>query len=261
MDIGTLIGLLASSGLFFYAIISGVGDGSVMDMFVDPPSVMLVVGGSLFITLLSSRLDRFLSLAKIIKTAFFRVGGKPAELIGTLVKLSDVARREGILSLQNTIGEMGDGFLANGLQMVVDGTDADTITQVLNLEIDAIDQRHTECKAVLEQAGKYAPAFGMMGTLVGLVLMLANMDDPSAIGPGMAVALLTTLYGAMIANLFCLPMADKLSGKHDEEMLSLDIAKAGILGLQAGDNPRILEMKLAVFLSPKQRLELSADKG
>ncbi len=256
MDLATIIGLLVAVGLFGWALVSGAGDRSVVDMFVDTPSVILVVGGSIFITLLSCRLERFLALAKITKNAFFIRGNKPQELIGQLVKLSDVARREGILSLQNTIGEMKDPFVSNGLQMVVDGTDADTIKQVLELEIEAIDGRHAEGKAVLDLMGKYAPSFGMMGTLVGLVVMLANMEDVSKIGAGMAIALLTTLYGALIANMFCLPLADKLTAKHDEELLSLEIAKAGILGLQAGDNPRILEMKLAVFLSPKMRSQI-----
>lgn len=258
MDLATIIGLVVAIGLFGWSLVSGVGeDGSVADTFLDSGSVILVVGGSIFVTLLSCRLERFLSLAKITKNAFFVRSEKPHELISQLVKLSDVARREGILSLQNTIAELKDPFLSNGLQMVVDGTDADTIKEVLNMEMDALDQRHSEGKSVLTLMGKYAPSFGMMGTLVGLVLMLKNMDDVSKIGPGMAIALLTTLYGAMIANILCLPLADKLTAKHEEEMLVLEIAKAGILGLQAGDNPRILEMKLAVFLPPKARAEIA----
>lgn len=256
MDFGTIIGLIAAVALLSWSLVSGSG-GEVVDTFVDMPSVVLVVGGSIFITLLSCRLDRFLAFAKITKNAFFNRPSKPAELIQQLVSLSDVARREGILSLQNTIAEMKDPFLANGLQMVVDGTDAETIKQVLDLEVSALEQRHSDGKGVLDMTGKYAPAFGMIGTLVGLVVMLKNMDDPSRIGPGMAIALLTTLYGAIISNVFCLPLADKLNTKHNEEMLILDIAMAGILGLQAGDNPRILEMKLAVFLTPKARSSLT----
>ncbi len=261
MDLATILGLIAALGMLLYAMVTGA-DGDFMNTFIDTPSVILVVGGSVGVTMVACRLDRFLALAKIVKNAFFVPASKPKELIGQLVKLSDVARREGILSLQNTIAELKDPFLANGLQLVVDGTDADTIKQVLDMEMDALEQRHSEGKGVLDMAGKYAPAFGMMGTLVGLVLMLKNMDDVSKIGPGMAIALLTTLYGAAIANVICLPLADKLTAKHDEEMLNLEIGKAGILGLQAGDNPRILEMKLAVFLSPKARLEIAgADKA
>ena len=257
MDLGTIIGLFAAFGLLMWSLYSGSG-GDIFGTFLDPAAFVMVVCGSTFIVLLSCRMDRFLAMAKITMNAFFNRGRPPEVLIRELVKLADVARREGILSLQNTISEMQDTFLQNGLQMVVDGTEGDTVKQVLEFELEAIEQRHQEGKGVLDLFGKYAPAFGMIGTLVGLVVMLKNMDDPSKIGPGMAIALLTTMYGAVMANVICLPLADKLNAKHDEEMLSLEIAKAGIMGLQAGDNPRVLEMKLAVFLSPKQRTKLAA---
>ena len=257
MDLGTIIGLFAAFGLLMWSLYSGSG-GDIFGTFLDPAAFVMVVCGSTFIVLLSCRMDRFLAMAKITMNAFFNRGRPPEVLIQELVKLADVARREGILSLQNTISEMKDRFLQNGLQMVVDGTEGDTVKQVLEFELEAIEQRHQEGKGVLDLFGKYAPAFGMIGTLVGLVVMLKNMDDPSKIGPGMAIALLTTMYGAVMANVICLPLADKLNAKHDEEMLSLEIAKAGIMGLQAGDNPRVLEMKLAVFLSPKQRTKLAA---
>lgn len=256
MDIGSVIGLVAAFGLLFYSLFSGA-DGD-LGAFLDIPSVAMVVGGSIFVTMLSVRLERFLGFAGIMKKAFFNRSEKPPELIKQLVALADVARREGILSLQNSIADIKDPFLSNGLQMVVDGTDADTVKAVLELEVEAIDGRHSEGKMVPDMLGKYAPAFGMVGTLIGLVVMLKNMDDPTKIGPGMAVALLTTMYGAVIANFFALPLVDKLSAKHDEEVLYLEIAKAGILGLQAGDNPRMLEMKLVVFLTPKARAQLAA---
>ncbi len=254
MDLATVIGLVAAVGLFLWSMVSSSG-GDLM-AFYDTPSAILVIGGSSFVTLLACRLDRFLALAKICKNAFFARGQKTHELIGQFIKLADTARREGVLALQNVIQQLPNPILANGLQMVVDGTDADTIKQVMEMEADAIDQRHAEGKAILDQMAKYAPAMGMIGTLVGLVVMLKNMEDVSKIGPGMAVALLTTMYGAIIANVLCLPLADKLSVRHDEEMLHLDIIRAGILGLQAGDNPRLLEMKLSVFLSPKMRAKI-----
>lgn len=256
MDIGSVIGLVAAFGLLFYSLFSG-SDGD-LTAFLDVPSVAMVVGGSIFVTMLSVRLERFLGLAKICKVAFFNRSQKPGDLIKQLVALADVARREGILSLQNSIAEIKDPFLSNGLQMVVDGTDADTVKAVLEMEIEAIEQRHAEGKTVPDMLGKYAPAFGMIGTLVGLVVMLKNMDDPTKIGPGMAVALLTTMYGAVVANCIALPLVDKLSAKHDEEALYLEVAKAGVLGLQAGDNPRMLEMKLVVFLTPKLRAQIAA---
>ncbi len=257
MDLGTLIGFIAATGLFVYTLVSG-SDGDIVGTFVDIPSIALVFGGAVFVTVASCRLERSLAFLKIMKNAFFNKGRDPADLIKRIVKLADVARREGILSLQNTISDIPDPFLANGLQMVVDGTDAETIKSVLEMEFEAIDERHTEGKSVPDMIAKYAPAFGMIGTLIGLVVMLKNMDDVSKIGPGMAIALLTTLYGAALANLFALPLVDKLSAKHGEEMLYLEIARAGILGLQAGDNPRMLEMKLAVMLPPKERAALAA---
>ncbi|MFQ5428773.1 MAG: motility protein A [Phycisphaerae bacterium] len=261
MDLGTLIGLLAAFGMLFYSLFSG-SDGDIAGTFLDIPSLVLVMGGATFVTLASCRLERMLAFAKITKKAFFNRSAKPTDLIRQVVQLADVARREGILSLQNTIAEIKDPFLSNGLQMVVDGTDADTVKQVLDMEFEAIEERHNEGKSVPDQIGKFAPAFGMIGTLIGLVVMLKNMDDVSKIGPGMAIALLTTMYGAILANLFAIPITDKLVAKHNEEMLYLEIARAGILGLQAGDNPRMLEMKLAVFLSPKQRSQLAAaEKG
>ena len=142
--------------------------------------------------------------------------------------------------------------------MAVDGTDPDLIETIMASDLDAVEARHAEGKALFDNIGRFAPAFGMIETLIGLVIMLQHMEDPSKIGPAMPVALLTTMYGAIIANVFALPFVDKLTAKHMQEMQRLEIAKAGILGLQAGDNPRILEMKLAVFLSPQQRQELQA---
>ncbi len=260
MDIGTLLGFMASTGLLLYSLWAS-SEGDIFGSFLDVPSVAMVIGGASFVTLFSARLKTCLAFLKITKNAFFNRSAVPAELIRQIVQLADVARREGILSLQNSIGEIRDPFLANGLQMVVDGTDAETVKAVLDLEMEQIDQRHGEGKSIPDLLAKYAPAYGMIGTLVGLVVMLKNMDDVSKIGPGMAIALLTTLYGAVLANALCLPLVDKLTAKHNEEMLYLEIAKNGILGLQAGDNPRMLEMKLAVFLAPRQRAALTVEKA
>lgn len=246
-------------GLFGWAIVSGSG-GNVSG-FWDTPSIIIVIGGGISTTLLSVRLERFLSLAHIMKNAFFSKLQPNELLIKTLVGLAETARREGILALQSQVETVKDPFLSNGLQMIVDGTDAATVQTLLQFEMDSIDMRHGEGKQVIDLLGKYGPAYGMIGTLVGLVIMLQNMEDPKAIGPGMAVAILTTLYGAIIANMICLPVADKLNIRHSHEMMSLTIAQAGILGIQAGDNPRVLEMKLAAFLEPKQRARMNATKA
>ncbi len=255
LDLATLIGFIASIGLFAWALINGTG-GNVGG-FWDTPSIVIVIGGGISTTLLSVRLERFLSFIKVIRHAFFNKVKPPESLIRKLVSLSETARREGILALQTQIEEVDDPFVSNGLQMIVDGTDAETVKTLMQYEMDSIDMRHTEGKQVIDLLGKYGPAYGMIGTLVGLVIMLQNMDDPTKIGPGMAVAILTTLYGAILANMVCLPLSDKLNNRHSQEMLALTIAQAGILGIQAGDNPRVLEMKLAAFLDPKRRLVLS----
>lgn len=258
MDIATLIGFVASIGLFAWSIVSGSG-GNVGG-FWDTPSIIMVIGGGISTTLLSVRLERFLSLAKVMKNAFFSKVQPPESMIRTLVGFSEVARREGILALQGQVEKTDNPFIANGLQMIVDGTDAETVKTLTQYEMDSIDMRHAEGKQVIDLLGKYGPAYGMIGTLVGLVIMLQNMDDPKKIGPGMAVAILTTLYGAVVANMLCLPIADKLNIRHGQEMLALTIAQSGLLGIQAGDNPRVLEMKLAAFLDPKKRARLSEQK-
>jgi len=259
MDFATLIGFIAGTALFAWSLIAGSG-GNVAG-FWDTPSAVLVIGGGIATTLLSVRMSRFLAFAKIIKNAFLPKVSRAEDAIREFVRLAEMSRREGILALQNQIGKIRDPFVANALQMVVDGTDADTVKQAMEFDMQALDARHAEGKQVLDLLGKYAPAYGMIGTLVGLVVMLQNMDDPKKIGPGMAVALLTTLYGAVIANMVCLPLADKLNNTHGQEMLAMTIAQAAVAGIQAGDNPRVLQSKLAVFLSPKFRAEVLSEEG
>ena len=169
------------------------------------------------------------------------------------MRYAEVARRDGILALENVSDEISDPFLVSGIQMAVDGTDPVLVEQMLIGELDALAERHEKGKALLDTLGKYAPAFGMIGTLVGLVIMLQNMDDPSKIGPGMAIALITTLYGSLIANLVALPLSDKLSVRSAEEMLLKSIIIRGIMAIQSGDNPRIVEQKLKTFLPHRLR--------
>ena len=256
MDFATLIGFAAGVILFSWSLITGSG-GNVAG-FWDAPSAVLVIGGGIATTLLSVRMKRFLAFLTIVKKAFISKRMSPEETIRLFSKLADTARREGILALQNEVEKIDDPFIVNALQMVVDGTDPAIVNQAMEYEIASIDSRHAEGKQVLDLLGKYAPAYGMIGTLVGLVVMLQNMDDPKKIGPGMAVALLTTLYGAVMANMFCLPLADKLSTHNGQEMLALTLTQAAIQGIQAGDNPRVLQTKLAGFLPPGPRATLLA---
>jgi len=260
MDFATLIGFIAGVSLFSWSLIAGSG-GNVGG-FWDAPSAVLVIGGGIATTLLSVRLKRFLAFLTIVKNAFVSNRKSPEESIQLFTRLADTARREGILALQNQIEKIKDPFVSNALQMVIDGTEPAVVNQSMEYEIGAIDARHGEGKQVLDLLGKYAPAFGMIGTLIGLVVMLQNMDDPKKIGPGMAVALLTTLYGAVMANMICLPLADKLNTSNAQEMLALSIAQAAIQGIQGGDNPRVLQQKLAGFLpSPARKALLNAPKA
>jgi chemotaxis protein MotA len=251
MDLATTIGLLAAMGMVVWSLWSGTS-GQV-GVYWDTPSVILVVGGTVFTLLNTQALNKFANLFGVIRLGFFPKTPSISKIIGQIVRLGELARREGVLSLEKSLGDIKDEFLANGIRLVVDGTSAPEIEQILTAEMEAMDQRHSQGKGVLDLAAKYAPAYGMIGTLMGLVAMLKNMDDPKKIGPGMAVAILTTFYGAMIANVFCLPMSDKLSYRHEEEMLVKTVILKGILSLQAGDNPRVTQAKLSVYLSIDDR--------
>ena len=251
MDLATGIGILAAIGMLVWALWSG-SNGQI-SVFVDTPSIVLVLGGSLFVVLSTQALDKFLGLVSVLKRSIFAQRKSVARTIEKIIGLGELARREGVLSLENALGDVEDDFLAGGIRLVIDGTAANEIEQILEAELDAMDQRHSEGKGILESFGKYSPAMGMIGTLIGLVAMLQNMSDPSQIGAGMAVALLTTMYGAILANMVFLPLADKLGYRHDEEMLLRTVMLKGILSLQAGDNPRVTQAKLSVFLPAKDR--------
>ena len=177
------------------------------------------------------------------------------------MKFAEIARRDGILSLESMTGTIQDKFIVKGIQMAVDGTDPELIEQILEGELDSLASRHAEGRLLFETLGKYGPAFGMIGTVIGLIIMLKHMEDVSKIGSGMAVALITTLYGAVTANLICLPIADKLRLRSKEEMLMKQIIIKGVMSIQSGDNPRIVEQKLKTFLPPTFRdIEESKEK-
>jgi chemotaxis protein MotA len=250
MDIATVLGLGLAVAAIVYSVMAG---GGSFGAFVDYPSIACVVGGAVAVVFICFPLKVVLSVFKVTKVVFLNKPPNLPELIETLVNLAEVARRDGLLALESKIADIRNPFIELGIQMAVDGTQPDVIEDVLRTEIDAIATRHLQGKGVMDQAGRFAPAFGMIGTLLGLVMMLGNMDDPSAIGPGMAVALLTTLYGAMISNMFTIPFAEKLNFLNKQELQSLEIALKGIMGIQAGDNPRVIEQKLNSFLHPKLR--------
>lgn len=249
MDLATLIGLVMGVLLLATAMLSKESVGT----FVDPPSVAIVLGGTLATLLISFPLKKALNLIRVTKNAFFAETQEARTLISDLVKYAEIARRDGILSLENMTETIQDQFIVKGIQMAVDGTDPELIEQILEGELDSLAERHGEGCRLFETMGKYAPAFGMIGTLVGLIIMLKNMEDTSKIGAGMAVALITTLYGAVAANLVFLPIADKLRNRSKGEMMMKQIIIKGVMAIQSGDNPRIVEQKLKTFLPPSFR--------
>ncbi len=249
MDLGLIFGLLGTWLLVIWSILLGGSFGA----FIDIPSIILVIGGSFTIIFYAAPIGYVTRMPKVVLKAMFGTKQPIEKLITDLVSYAEVARRDGILSLENAIREIKDPFLVRGIQMAVDGTDPEMIETILTAELDNMGERHDNYKAVLDLLGKYAPAMGMIGTLVGLVIMLKNMDDPSAIGPGMAVALLTTLYGALIANTITGPLGDRIARRSSEEQLYKTIVIKGVMAIQSGDNPRIVEQKLQTFLPPGTR--------
>jgi chemotaxis protein MotA len=249
MDLGTIIGLALGCVLISGSIFSG--GGSLMQFF-DLPSVLLVFGGAASAVLVSYPLDFILGFPKVVVNVFFN---KPIDIkvtITQIVSLADTARREGILSLENRMEEIENKQLALGLRMAIDGMANDIVESILRTELEAVADRHDKGKGVLAMFGKYAPAFGMMGTLIGLVIMLSDFS-PANVGSGMAMCMITTFYGAIAANSVLLPMADKLGFNSNREILNMEIVIRGVLAIQAGENPRVIKQKLETFLPPKDR--------
>jgi chemotaxis protein MotA len=257
VDLGTVIGLALAGAAIAAGIVLGGGD---IPSLINMPSIMVVFGGTLGAAIISFPLARILKLHSVVLKSVFSKSADPVETIADLVKYAEVARREGILSLENLIEEMKDPFIVRGVKMAVDGTDPELIRTIMDTELEALMERHAQGKQMLDTIGRYAPAFGMIGTLMGLIFMLKNMDDPSKIGPGMAVALITTLYGAMIANIVTGPLGDKLAARDAEEVLVKTIIVAGVMSIQSGDNPRVVESKLLTYLPPGRRDALESAK-
>jgi chemotaxis protein MotA len=214
---------------------------------------MIVLGGTFGVILVHFPLGQAMRIPYVLMNALFEKKQSAIDVVSTLVSFSEKARREGILSLENSMDEIQDDFIRLGLRLAVDGVEPELIKDILHTELAFIEERHKQGRQVFEYAGNCAPAFGMIGTLIGLVLMLQTLDDPSSIGPSMAVALLTTLYGAVVANAAFIPLAGKLKLRTAEEILVKEVAIEGVMSIQSGDNPRILEQKLLAFLPPNIR--------
>ncbi|MDJ0913985.1 MAG: motility protein A [Desulfobacterales bacterium] len=249
MDIATLVGIISAFGLVLSAILMGGG----ITLFINIPSMLIVIGGTLGTTMINYPLKDVLGAISVVKNVFFTKGMAIDEIITKFVDFGAKARREGILALEADVNDIDDEFLKKGLQLSVDGLEPQAIHGIMDTEIDALRERHQLGAEIFTTMGTFAPALGMIGTLIGLVQMLQSMDDPNSIGPAMAVALLTTFYGSLMANLVCMPVAGKLRTRSKEETLSKEMVIEGIISLTKGENPRILEQKMLAFMPPKLR--------
>ncbi|MCP4692778.1 MAG: flagellar motor protein PomA [Desulfobacterales bacterium] len=255
MDLATVIGLVLGVVLVLSAIILG---GSAL-IFINIPGVLIVIGGTVATCFIKFTLQDVINTIKVVMKAFLIKVEDPSELITRMVSYAKIAKKDGLIALDNEKPE--NLFMAKALRYLSDGFDEGLIGDMLNKDIRLTKQRHGIGQDLLNGAGSSAPAFGMIGTLIGLVQMLANMSDPAAIGPSMAVALLTTLYGALIANLICIPLADKLTLRSDIEVQTKSIIREAAIGISQGVAPIVLEEALKIHLSPKERDKLSPDEG
>ena len=249
MDIATILGVISAFGLVFIAIFMGGG----VQLFINVPALMIVVGGTLGATMISYPLGDVFGVFSVVRKALFTKNISTNEMIKMFVNFSKKSRKEGILALEGDIKDVNNEFLRKGMQLSIDGLEPQEISDVLETEIDFIRSRHQLGAEVFTTMGTYSPALGMIGTLIGLVQMLQRLDDPGAIGPAMAVALLTTFYGSIMANIMFLPVAGRLRTRSKEEVLAKEMTIQGIISISNGDNPRILEQKLLPFLPPNQR--------
>jgi chemotaxis protein MotA len=249
MDLATVIGIALAFGL----VISGIMSGSSLMIFIDVPSMLIVGGGTIGATLVNYPLSHMFGVLRVFKQAFLTKSQSPAQIITQFMEYANRARREGILALEPLLRDIKDDFLRKGLQLTVDGLEPQTIQEILQTEVSYLEDRHEAGANLLATMGSLAPALGMIGTVIGLVQMLQRMSDPSSIGPAMAVALITTFYGALMANLLFNPMSGKLKLRSKEEVLVREMIVEGVLSISKGENPRIIEEKLNSYLPPKER--------
>lgn len=254
MDIATLIGLLFGIGIISGTIVMGGGAMA----FVHVPSMCIVIGGMLCSVLIHFSMGQFLSIFSIVKKTFLIKIMSPSELIQQMVNFAAVSRRDGALALEEQIRKVNNKFIEKGLQMLVDGQEEDVVREMMDLEIQYIQERHGQGKKILEFMGSSAPAFGMIGTLIGLVQMLQNLSDPAGLGKGMAIALITTFYGAFIANMVFIPLAGKLGIYSKAEVLAMEMTMEGICAVSRGDNPTVVREKMQSFVSPNKREDVKA---
>jgi len=254
----TTIGIITGFGLTLWGMASG---GTSLRIFFDPASIAITVGGSFAALLIAYPISEMKRVSKVIVQSFKESTSSSIEIINSFTNLSKKARKDGILSLEDEMEQITNKFSKKGIQMVVDGIDPETIKEIMELEIDEMERRHNDGINMLKAWAAYAPAFGMLGTLIGLIQMLANLSDSSAIAAGMGKALITTFYGALLANLILVPMAQNLTYKSTVEVNNREMMLEGIIAIQSGVNPRIVEEKLTSYLSPIDRAKLVEEQA
>ena len=260
MDIASLAGILLALFMLVFGIISSAGVGGFRE-YLDPASAIITFGGAFSCTLMSVSLQNYIAGLKSFTLIFKAPSLNTSEMIGKIIELSNVARKEGLLSLEEAAADLEEPFLKKGILLIVDGTDPELVRAIMETELVSVEGRHKETIGFWDTLAAMGPAWGMIGTLIGLVLMLKDMQDSASIGPKMAVALLTTLYGSLIANWLCNPTAAKLKVNNDTEMMMKEITVEGILSIQAGENPRVIEEKLKSFLAPSERNNSAEGEG
>ena len=252
MDIASVAGLLL--GIFFI-MFSITASGNIMG-YIDFHSVLITFGGTFAATTFAFPISGLKEGMMALRHVFLYREFNAENVIKTIIDLANVARKDGLLALEEAALELKDKFLQKGIMLIVDGTDPELVRNILETELAFIEERHSGNQNVFDTMGTLGPGFGMIGTLIGLINMLANLKDPSSVGPNMAVAIVTTFYGSMIANLFCIPVVNKLKIRSSQEILMKEVTLEGMLSIQAGENPRIIEEKLKAFLSPRLRNNL-----
>lgn len=253
MDLATIIGIVGGIALIFIGIVTGDAGFAALKNFGDFVSIVITLGGTMTGMLTSNTIPDYINGLKSFTLAMKTSKVNEGETIKKIIDLSNVARKEGLLALEEAAGDLEDQFMKKGVLLIVDGTDPDLVRAILETELSCVETRHKKIITFWNNMAAMGPAWGMIGTLIGLVNMLKNLEDSSTIGPNMAVALLTTLYGSMLANWIATPVANKLSVNNDIEIMLKEVMIEGLLSIQAGENPRVIEEKLKSFLSPKQR--------
>lgn len=262
MDIASIIGLVVAMGLMIFSICLGDAGIASLIAFIDVPSMLITFGGAFCVMLASTKdIKTYVENLKSCKLAMRTMETNDAQVIKTIIELSNIARKDGLLALEEAAEGLDDAFLKKGVLLIVDGTDPELVRSILETELICIEDRHKDKIGFWENLASMGPAWGMIGTLIGLINMLGALNDPTSIGPAMAVALVTTFYGSVLANWWCTPIATKLKDHNASEIKMKEVLVEGLLSIQAGENPRVIEEKLKSFLAPSEREAMSADEG